>query len=246
MQVHPFFYRLLSIFSTSIRAHQLKQKDGPTRAFLRPFTCIIVSYLCKMDCFATKLQDNGVVCSFDEQSDSGGDQFYSTVGARMFSTSLHVPALFLATRSKMKDPRPIIVTTLTDNCPTTEDGLTVTQLNPKPLQPMPNRRTSTSIVVPTSQQPFVVAASCLLFPTLNRRTSMSTVVPTRHRLFVSPATLCAAYVYQDAYCKILTPQYVRIHMSLKFFPHFSHPLYGIEVTLVRLQYLHMSASRECN
>ena len=74
---------------------------------------------------------------------------------------------------------------------------------------------------------------------------MSTVFPTRHRFFVSPATLCAAYVYQDAYCKILTPQYVLIHMSLKFFPHFSHPPYGIEVTLVRLQYLHMSASREC-
>jgi hypothetical protein len=157
-----------------------------------------------MDCCATKLQDNGVVCSFEEQSDSGGDQFYSTVGARMFSTTFHVPALLLATRSKMKDPRPIIVTTITDNCPSTEDGLTVTQLSPKPLQPMPDRCTCTctSTVVPTSQeQPFVVAASCLPFPTLNRRTSMSTVFPTRHQLFASSATLCAAYVYQDAYCK---------------------------------------------
>jgi hypothetical protein len=53
-------------------------------------------YLCKMDCSAAKLQDNGVVCSIEEQSDSGGGQFFSTVGTRMFSTSLQVPVLFLA------------------------------------------------------------------------------------------------------------------------------------------------------
>jgi hypothetical protein len=111
-----------------------------------------------MDCFATKLQDNnGAVRSFEEQSDSGGGQFFSTVGTRMFSTSLQVPVLSLATRSKMKDPRPIIVTTLTDNCPSTEDGPTVTQLNPNLLSTYAN---STHLYLYEYRRPNKPAAFC--------------------------------------------------------------------------------------
>ena len=142
-----------------------------------------------------------MVRSFEEQSDSGGGQFFSTVGTRMFSTSLQVPVLFLSMRSKMKDPRPIIVTLHTDNCPSTEDGPTVTQLNPKLLQHTPTRRTtgstSSRTVVPTSPQLFVIAASHPQFTTLNIRTHLSTVFPTAcHRLFVT-TTLCADPVYQS-------------------------------------------------
>jgi hypothetical protein len=187
-----------------------------------------------MDCFANKLQDNGAVHSFEEQSDSGGGQFFSTVGTRMFSTSLQVPVLSLAMWSmhKMKDPRPIIVTTLTDNCPSTKDGPTVTQLNPNLLRHAPTRRTciSTNTVVPTSPQLFVIAASHPLFTTLNRHTHMSIVFPTCHRLFVVSTTLCTAPVYQSQYCTLLTQPTVRLTTSIQFFPHFSHPPYALYFT----------------
>jgi hypothetical protein len=197
-------------------------------------------YLHKTDCFATKLlrQDKGVlVCSFEEQPDSGGDQFLFAVGARrMFSTLLHVHVMFLAMRStKVKDPRPIIVTTHIDNCPSTgEDGPTVTQLYPKLHQTMPNRRscTSSSTVLATSLKLVVIAASHLLLRSYAEQTYLYEYCrPYTPLTFVISATLCAApAVYQYEYCKLLTQPKVRRATSIQIFPHFSHPPYELYFT----------------